>query len=322
MQYDAHVVAMNLEMRHLRLVRAVATGGTLTEAGRHLHLSQSALSHQLRDVEDGLGTRLFLRVGKRMLLTAAGERLLRSADQVLDVLQRTEDEIRELAGGRRGVLRISAGACTRYHWLPPVLRDYRRVWPDVDVRVDADGAGDLVRLLIEGRLDVGIVNDPPHDHRIVERPLFDDEIVVIVHPSHVLASRRYVRSEDFAGQTLLLDGSPEESAIFQHVLAPTGATPAGLQQVGHPGAIIELVKAGLGIAVLPRWEIEPVVEAGDVRAVPLLRGGSRRPWSAAVLKEMAEVDYIREFIDVVARCAPRSVRETAPCRPRFEAGLQ
>src|SRR5262250_1430699 len=110
---------MDLEVRHLKLVAAVADAGSLTRAGDRLHLTQSALSHQLRDVESRLGTPLFLRVGKRMVLTAAGSRVLRSADEVLHALAQTEDAVRRLAGGHASALRVSTGCHTAFYWLPP-----------------------------------------------------------------------------------------------------------------------------------------------------------------------------------------------------------
>src|SRR5438093_8523375 len=115
-------MSMDLEVRHLRLVSAVAELGSLTRAGDRLHLTQSALSHQLRDIESRLGTPLFLRVGKRMVLTPAGERLLRSAESVLTTIERTEDAIRNLAGAERGVLRLTTECYTCYHWLPALLK--------------------------------------------------------------------------------------------------------------------------------------------------------------------------------------------------------
>ena len=110
---------MDVEVRHLRLVAAIADSGSLTRAGDRLHLTQSALSHQLRDIESRLGAALFLRVGKRLVLTPAGERLLASARDVLDRLQQTELEIRELGKERGGVLRLTTECYTCYHWLPP-----------------------------------------------------------------------------------------------------------------------------------------------------------------------------------------------------------
>ena len=127
---------MDLEVRHLKLVREVSAAGNLTRAGAALHLTQSALSHQLRDIESRLATPLFLRVGKRMALTAAGERVLQSADEILAAIEPTEDAVRLLAGADRGLLRVSTECYTCYHWLPPLLKRYRKSHPQVDVRID------------------------------------------------------------------------------------------------------------------------------------------------------------------------------------------
>src|SRR6266496_3336956 len=120
---------MEIEIRHLRLVSAVADLGSLTKAGDRLHLTQSALSHQLRDIESRLGAALFLRVGKRLVLTPAGERLLASARDVLDRLDRTEGEIRQMADDRAGLIRLSTECYTCYHWLPPLLAKFRPAFP-------------------------------------------------------------------------------------------------------------------------------------------------------------------------------------------------
>jgi LysR family transcriptional regulator for metE and metH len=318
---------MDLEVRHLRLVREVSAAGSLTRAGGTLHLTQSALSHQLRDIEARLGTPLFLRVGKRMVLTPAGERLLRSADDVLGAIERTEEAIRRLGGAKRGLLRLTTECYTCYHWLPALLKKYRRAHPQVDVRIDATATTDPLAALIEGRLDVAIVSEPVRDRRIVARPLFEDEMVVIVEPGHALASRPFARLHDFAAETLLTYSPKEESTIYQKVLVPAGITPH-VQQVQLTEAVVELVKAGLGVAVLARWAVDPHVKSGALRALPLTRHGYRRTWSAATLKDMAHVPYGREFVDLVAshppfaalaRRAPRRAAVSASRRARRTA---
>src|SRR5678815_5282950 len=133
---------MDLEIRHLVLVRAVAAAGSLTRAGVTLHLTQSALSHQLQDIEGRLGTALFLRVGKRMVLTPAGEQILASADRVITAMEQTEEAVRHLAGARSGVLRLTTACYTCYHWLPALLKRYRQEHPRVDVRIDATATND------------------------------------------------------------------------------------------------------------------------------------------------------------------------------------
>jgi len=310
---------MDLEVRHLRLVKEVSGAGSLTRAGASLHLTQSALSHQLRDIESRLGTPLFLRVGKRMMLTPAGERLLRSAESVLTTIERTEDAIRNLAGAERGVLRLTTECYTCYHWLPALLKRYRRAHPRVDVRIDVSATAQPIAHLLNGDLDLAIVSDPVRDRRLVSLPLFEDEVVAILEPHHPLASQPFLRPEHFADEVLLAYGSKDDNTVYQRILLPAGVTPGGFQQVQLTEAMIELVKAGLGVAVLARWAVDPYVRVGAIRAVPVTRHGYRRVWSAAMLKDMARVPYVRAFVDLIAAhppfakpAAPRAASASAP----------
>src|SRR5262245_23486087 len=168
---------MDLEIRHLRLVEAIAEEESVTGAGVRLHLTQSALSHQLRDIETRLGTPLFLRLNKRMLLTPAGERLLTSARDVLDRLRRAEDEIRRSAADGGGLLRLAVECYTCYHWLPPVLsmRSFREKYRRVEVRIVAEATRQPLEWLLQGKLDLAVVSSPARDRRLVRRPLFQDE---------------------------------------------------------------------------------------------------------------------------------------------------
>jgi LysR family transcriptional regulator for metE and metH len=290
---------MELEIRHLQLVRAVAECGSLTAAGVQLHLTQSALSHQLRDIESRLGTPLFLRVGKRLTLTPAGERLLLSAHEVLGHLERTEDALRQLAGDQRGLLRLTTECYTCYHWLPPVLKRYARAHPRVEVRIDVGATNAPMPALLQGQLDVALVTEPVRDRRIVVRPLFDDEYVAIVAPRHRLADRACVEPKDLATETLLTYASKEESTVYQRLLAPAGVQPARILQVQITEAIIELAKAGMGVGVLSRWAVAPHLRAGTLRGLPVTARGFKRVWSAAMLKDMARVPYVREFVELL-----------------------
>ena len=144
---------MDLEVRHLRLVTAIADQGSVTSAANHLHLTQSALSHQLKDIEDRLGASLFQRLSKRMVLTQAGNRLLEAARSILVELQRAEDEIRETAKVREGVLRISTECYTCYHWLPSRMKMYSQKFPRVEVRIVAEATRHPFKALPDGKLD-------------------------------------------------------------------------------------------------------------------------------------------------------------------------
>jgi LysR family transcriptional regulator for metE and metH len=295
---------MDLEIRHLRLVAAVAAVGSLTRAGDQLHLTQSALSHQLRDVESRLGAALFLRVGKRLVLTPAGERLLASATDVLGRLEQAEQDIREMGRDRAGILRITTECYTCYHWLPPLLLRYRRTFPRVEVRIDVAATHRPVEMLLTGKIDLGLMSTPVRDRRLVSRRVFDDELVLIASVHHRFAQQARVRLAQMRDETLFVYPPKEESGPLQNVLLPAGAAPARVEEVQLTEAITELVKAGLGVAILARWAVQPLIDAGSVIGRALPARGMHRVWSAVMPRDLAGVDYINAFIDLLEKHAP------------------
>ena len=313
---------MDIEVRHLRLVAAVAGLGSLTRAGDQLHVTQSALSHQLRDIESRLGAALFHRVGKRLVLTAAGERLLESATDVLDRLERAEHDIRQMGRDRAGSLRITTECYTCYHWLPPLLLRYRRKFPHVEVRIDVEATHHPVETLLSGKIDLGIMSTPVRDRRLLSRRVFQDELVLIASRDHRFARQTSVRLSQMREETLFVYPPKAESGPLQHVLLPAGAAPARVEEVQLTEAITELVKAGLGVAILARWAVQPLIDAGGVVARTLPARGMHRVWSAVMRKDLSRADYVNEFIDLLAENAPTRQRGTPSAIPSAPRGAQ
>src|SRR5215203_1475753 len=148
---------MHLDIRDFEMVTAVAASGSVTRAAEELHRTQSAVSHQLRAIEDRLGTTLFLRLGKRMVATPAGERILDAARRVLEDIRTTEEDVRRLGAHQAGVLRVCAQCNTGYHWLPPLVDVFRRQYPEVEVSLALECTVRPLEALLEGRLDIAIV---------------------------------------------------------------------------------------------------------------------------------------------------------------------
>ncbi|MBS1807079.1 MAG: LysR family transcriptional regulator [Acidobacteria bacterium] len=294
---------MDLDVRHLKLIIAVTEEKSVTKAGERLHLTQSALSHQLRDLEARLGTPLFLRLNKRMVLTQAGERLLQSARQILNELRRAEDDLKQIVDGNRGSLRLSTECYTCYHWLPEMLREFGNKHPQVDVRIVVETTHQPFPALLNGKLDLAIVTTQHHDKRICYKPLFKDELVAILPPDHPLTARPYLRARDFADQHLILYVPPKDSDLYQLVLLPAGVAPAKLSVMQLTEAIIEMVKAGLGMSVLARWAVQEQLEAGTLVARPVTKKGLQRQWSAAFLRNDFMPAYVNDFVELLARPA-------------------
>ncbi|HEX6534269.1 MAG TPA: LysR family transcriptional regulator [Gemmatimonadaceae bacterium] len=296
---------MHLEVRHLKLAAAIADTGSVTRAANRLHLTQSALSHQLKDIEDRLGTKLFLRVHRRMVLTGAGERLLASAQRVLGELAQVESDL-STAGRHQanGLLRVTTECYTCYHWLPDILPSFRAAWPQVEIRIVPEVTRRPLAALLEGDVDVAIVSRCPDNRRIVYTPLFADDVVIAVAPSHPLASRPYVRPADLAEEHLIVNDALERKYfVVEKVLRPAGVVPARVSRVPFTDAIVQLVKAALGVTVIARWAIAPALEAGTLVALPITRRGIRRDWQAATRAAKAPPAHQAAFVDLLTRAA-------------------
>ena len=295
---------MELEVRHLRLVVAVAEHGTLTAAAERLHLTQSALSHQLRDIEDRLEAPLFLRRNRRMIPTAAGQRLLEAGQSVLTALEQTESAVRDLGGTKQGLLRVATECYTCYHWLPSVLQEFTARCPGVDVRVDAEATSRPLPVLLAGKLDLALMLSPVRDRRLAATPLFRDELVVVVPAKHPFASQPYVRPSQLADESMFVYSPREESYVFKRLLSPAGIVPRRLQQVQLTEAIVELVRAGLGVSVLARWAVQPYLDRRTIAGVRLTRRGFYRNWTAVVPRALASTPYVAEFLRLIAAHVP------------------
>jgi LysR family transcriptional regulator, regulator for metE and metH len=295
---------MDLEIRHLRLVAEISDAGSMTRAAERLCLTQSALSHQLRDIEGRFETPFFLRLGRRMVLTAAGRRVLETARRVIGELQHAEEDVRRLAGNSDGSIRVCTQCNTGYHWLAPLLTVFQRKHPRVSVNVAADATTRPIEALVEGRVDLAILIDSVPDHRLRLRPLFTDEMIAVVAKSHPLARRHWVSAHELAREHLLLYSSvPEESFLLRKVLAPEGLKPARVSFIMLTEAMIELAKAGTGVGILPRWSAQRAIASGGVAALSITRRGMRRRWVAATLAAQPDPPYLVDFIDLLAERA-------------------
>jgi len=291
---------VSLELRHLKLVAAIAEEGSVTRAANRLHLTQSALSHQLRAAEEHLGAALFDRRSRKMILTAAGQRLLDSARHVLGEIESAEKEIRDTTRQPRAVLRLSTQCYTVYHWLPPCLKIFQEKYPGVDVQLVVEATPHPFAALLDEKLDLAIAWDPVRHRKILYTPLFRDEMAVIVRPGHPWAAKPYVEPEAFRDEDLIIYPPKEESCVVQTFLAPAGVAPRRIRAVMLTEAMIELVKAGLGVAVLSRWAVAPQLASGELRAVRLTRNGFYREWSAARLRSKSAPAYLEDFIRLLS----------------------
>ncbi len=301
---------MHIEFRHLRTVRAIHECGGLARAADQLNITQSALSHQIKGLEEQAGVELFVRRSKPMKLSAAGLRLLRLANQVLPEVEKLEAEFNGLRDGSSGRLHIAIECHACFEWLFPVLEQFRKNWPDVDVDIRPGLAFDAMPALQKEEVDLVVSSDPENLPGVSFSHLFDYAPVFVASSQHPLAQKDYVEATDFRGETLIT--YPVERSrldVFSQLLIPAKVEPGAVRQAELTAVILLLVASNRGVSVLPDWVVREVKYSSDYVTRPLTAEGLTRQLFAATRDEDLSKPYMQDLIQMAGKEA-RRLQET------------
>lgn len=287
---------MHIELRHLRTIREIHRQGGLARAADVLNITQSALSHQIKGMEEQAGVELFVRRAKPMRLSAAGMRMLALADRVLPEVQAMEEEFRALRSGRTGRLHLAIECHACFDWLLPVLSVFRRSWAEVDVDIRAGLAFNALPALAREDLDLVISSDPEQIDGVTFHPLFEYRPTLVCSASSPLAALDRITPDDLRDQMLIT--YPVDRArldVFSQFLVPARAEPRAVRQVELTAVILMLVASDRGVSVLPDWVLEQVRGNPDFALRPLDGDPVRRLY-AAVRDTDAQTPYVQDFL--------------------------
>ncbi len=295
-----------MEVKHFKLVKAVHEEGNLTKAAEKLYLTQSALSHQLKEIESDLGVKLFNRINKRLVFTEAGNKMLISARIILDEIEKTEKEIKSYSTGDSGTIRLTTECYTSYNWLPKALTIFNKKYPNVEIRIEANSTHFPYEALLEGKIDLGIVSETPPSSKIKITPLFNDELYLLVNKRNRLFEKKFIRAIDLADQTLItysIDDS--DLTIFTKLLNPAGIRPQKVLKIQLTEAIIEMVKSHLGVTAIAGWAVKNYIKNhNNLKIIPIGKKGLKRTWSVATLCDQAYQPYYYHFIEIMKGISP------------------
>ena len=295
---------MHFDLRHLRAIRAIHKCGGLSRAADMLNLTQSALSHQIKGLEDQAGVDLFVRRTKPLKLSAAGQRLLKLANRVLPEVEATEEEFRSLLAGKSGRLHIAIECHACFEWLFPVLESFRKAWPDVDVDIRPGLAFEALPALAREEVDLVVSSDPEEHSDLEFSPLFDYEPVFLASSQHALAQKSWISAEDFRDEVLIT--YPVERTrldVFSQLLMPAKVEPRAVRQVELTAVILLLVASNRGVAVLPDWVVREVRYNSDYVTRPLTERGVTRRLYAATRREDTTKPFMAHLLKL-ARSEP------------------
>ena len=286
-----------LDAKLLRAFLTIVDLRSFTRAGRRLGLSQSAISQQIGAQERMLGAKLLVRAGKGVRPTPAGEILLHYARQILDKIDEAQRVLSAYEATGSGVLRIGAGGAACEHLLPSVLQSFHDEFPRVELRVLSGPSRLTVERLLDGDLDAGMLTLPVAENKLRLLELGRDELVVIAAPSHPWAARRRIEPRELAEQPLLVyERRSSTFQIVQRMLLEAGVFPRIVMEMDHLGAVSSMVRAGLGLAVVPRWAVAADISAGRLDGLSIGKNGLYRSWGLGLRVEDHQPQTLRAFV--------------------------
>ncbi|WP_043529486.1 LysR family transcriptional regulator [Litchfieldella xinjiangensis] len=286
-----------LELRHLRTLIALRDAGSLVEAAERVHLTQSALSHQIKDLEERLGNPLFLRKTRPVEFTRAGQRLLALAEQVLPQVRMAERDLARLAGTEHGRLHMAIECHSCFQWLMPTIDRFRDHWPEIEVDIPSGHNFDPLPALAREQLDLVITADPQPLPGVHYEPLFRYQNLLAVAKQHRLAECAWVAPEALSEETLIT--YPVEHSrldIFSRFLAPAGIAPREVRTAELTVMMMQLVASGRGVCALPNWALTEYLERDYVRGVALGEHGTWNTLLAAIREESRDQPWMVDFL--------------------------
>lgn len=308
-------LARRVTLRQLEIFSAVARTGGVTRASEALNLTQPTVSMQLRKLSDTVGAELFETVGRRLVLTPEGERLLGAASDVFDRLDEFEEECRSLSGEVKGRLRI-AGVMSAKYFLPRLLGEFLREHPALEPHFSVTNRAQLIERLRIGEDDLVIMGRVPTGLEVEAHPFLDNELVVVAPADHPLSGRSGIALEEIARMRLLVrEAGSGTRVLVDSLFAEAGLTFRPTMELGSAEAIKQAVLAGLGVSVLPRINVLREVEAGDLAILDVAGFPLLRQWFAVHLKGRRLSPATRSFLDFLTEKAGSIMEQAARATP-------
>lgn len=291
-----------MDFKYIRLISKIVECGTITKAAEVLNLTQSALSHQLKEVETIMGIKFFTRSNRKLTLTSAGKMVYDASHKILLELNRLETNLKNLNKLNSGTIRLSAACTTSYYWLPKLLKSFHAEYPNVNIDIVIENSANTISEIIKGKLDVSIVVSPFENDNIEYKFLFEDELVAVFSKQHKFNRKQYLIAKDFKDEHLIIHSKPLNTVVFyEQVLKPKGIEPLKISELPLTEATIELIKVNFGVAVMSKWAIEPFLKSDSISFMKINRNGLFKSHYAAVLKSDNHPKYLEKLVSCLSQ---------------------
>ncbi len=287
-----------IERSHLTILREIERNGTLTAAADRLHLTQSALTHAIKKLEQRTTVKLWNKEGRTLRLTQAGSYVLSVANRLVPQLEYADQVIERFARGEKGVIRIGMECHPCYQWLLKVVAPYIERYPEVDIDVKQQFQFGGMEALINYDIDVLVTPDPIHQSGVTFKPVLDYQQVLVVSKQHALAKKTQVEPKDLAGEVLYsYPVDIDRLDIYSQFLNPANCRPKKHKNIEATDIMLQLVAAGRGVAALPHWLVNEYADKMAIQAVRLGKAGVSKSIYLGLRDDDQGIEYIKAFVN-------------------------
>lgn len=290
-----------MEFKYFKLIKTIAEEGSISNSANRLFLTQSALSHQLRDIEERLGVKIFIRSRNKWKLTSEGKELYELANRVLSEIDEGLEKIKNIKAGETGTIRISTECYSFYQGLPEFIQKCAVLYPEISIELDIDATHQPVDKILSGELDLAIVTHKHDSDELHFTAVFEDEVMMLIHKENKFAEKDYMTAEDFKELHLIIHSYPLESvSVYELFLKKEQILPLKITAIPLTEVALEMVKANLGIMCLPQWALKSFDIPKELVLRKIGKNGLHRTHSVVVRKEDCRKNYIKDFLANIA----------------------
>ena len=286
-----------MEIKYFRLIKTIAEEGSIANSSQKLFLTQSALSHQLRELEESLGFKVFVRTRHKWKLTEEGEALYQLANQVLNTIEQGFHKIKDIRDGSKGVIRVSTECYSFYQGLPAFLQKMEILYPEIKIELKLEATHQPIKKLLNSEIDIALTSSKPNADALNSLEIFEDEVFAVLHQENHLWTKPYLAAEDFNSVHLIIHSYPIETvAVYRHFLKPNQITPFKITAIPFTEVSLEMINANQGILCAPKWALQSFKLSEELDFKKIGRAGLFRQHYLVFRKADQEKKYMQDFI--------------------------
>ena len=283
--------------KYFRLIKTIVEEGNIANSSERLFLTQSALSHQLRGMEERLGFKVFHRTRNKWQLTREGGELYKLANELLETLEQGFNHIQQIKEGAKGTIKVSTECQSFFHGLPAFVQKMAILYPEIQIDLIIGANQQTISKILSDEIDIAIVTTKPATDLLTSIEIFEDEILVILHKEHLLSEQTYLDASHFSNVHLIINSFPLESvSVYEHFLRPNRITPIKISAIPFTEISLEMVQANMGIMCMPKWQLNSFKISEDLVFRRIGQYGLKRTHYLVVKTEYKNKVHINNFI--------------------------